>query len=140
MFLSLKWGKDIDSQIRSIVKYAGKKVGLDWIHPHSFRHFYATNLLRNGVNIRVVQKILGHENIKRTARYLHVVNRDLHEAVNKFEDPVLIKGKVQSKFKYLNTLFNLPSIKIMGPAGFSSNLRGNWLIRKSAFEPATIWL
>ena len=77
MFLSLKWGKDIDSQIRSIVKYAGKKVGLDWIHPHSFRHFYATNLLRNGVNIRVVQQLLRHSDIKTTARYLHVVGNDL---------------------------------------------------------------
>jgi len=73
-------------------------------------------LLRNGVNIRVVQKILGHKSIETTARYLHVVNNDLQTAIEKFEDPFLLKENLQRFSKHLNTLCNLLSIKFHGPA------------------------
>ncbi len=102
--------------VRKVVKEAGKAIGLDWIHPHSLRHFYATNLLRNGVNIRVVQKILGHQSIETTARYLHIVNDDLQTAIEKFADPFLLKGDLQRFSKHLNTLCNPLSIKLYGPA------------------------
>jgi len=47
-------------------------------------------MLRAGVNIRIVQEILGHSSIKTTGRYLHTIEQDLHNAVRnpRIEDPI----------------------------------------------------
>ena len=57
-----------------------KKAGVS-IHTHSFRHFFATRLLEKGVNIRVVQELLGHSNLNTTQIYLSVTASHLQEAV-----------------------------------------------------------
>jgi integrase/recombinase XerD len=44
------------------------------VTPHTLRHSYATHLLERGVNIRVVQQMLGHKNVRATLRYLHVTD------------------------------------------------------------------
>lgn len=47
---------------------------------HSLRHFFATWLLRQGVNIRIVQEALGHASLATTQLYTEVIEEDLHEA------------------------------------------------------------
>jgi integrase/recombinase XerD len=51
---------------------------------HSLRHSYATHLLDNGTDVKYIQALLGHNDIKTTLRYLHVTNRDL----GKIESPL----------------------------------------------------
>lgn len=62
---------------------AGIGAGVKGRHfPHSWRHTYATDLLRRGVDIHVVQRLLGHTNIATTTRYLHLSDTDLIAAVD----------------------------------------------------------
>jgi integrase/recombinase XerD len=62
----------------------GQKVGLDRpISPHLLRHTFATRLLRQNVNLRVVQELLGHSNVATTQIYTHVVQTDLQAAIRK---------------------------------------------------------
>lgn len=57
---------------------AGTSAGVTGHHfPHRWRHTYDTCLIRRGVDLHVVQRLLGHSNIATTTRYLHLSNADL---------------------------------------------------------------
>jgi len=75
----------ISNAIRKAVKEANIQKR---VHPHTFRHGFATALLENGADPRTVQEMLGHENIQTTMRYMHVTDNRMRESHNQFAPKV----------------------------------------------------
>jgi len=73
--------------LQKILQEAKLKAGI--IKPgsvHALRHSFATHLLDKGTDISIIQKILGHNDIKTTLRYLHTSNRDLLKVISPLDD------------------------------------------------------
>lgn len=68
------------SNVQKTVKDLAERAGIKKkITPHSFRHGHATNMIKNGADIRYVAEDLGHANLSTTMIYTHVMNPDLKE-------------------------------------------------------------
>jgi len=67
----------------TLVKIA-KMLKLHNIHPHMFRHSFATTLLRNGLKTHEIQVLLGHKSISSTQIYIQVTQLELMEAIQKY--------------------------------------------------------
>ena len=85
IFLSVRGGSLTTNRIRQILKARAKLAGLEGnIYPHLLRHSFATHLLGNGADLRVIQEMLGHADIATTQIYTHVDQRQLKELHKKF--------------------------------------------------------
>jgi len=72
--------KSIEDIVKKYVKIAGLPV---MATPHTIRHSFATDLLTQGVDLRLVQEFLGHRNIATTQIYTHVTNKQLRDVHRK---------------------------------------------------------
>ena len=85
LFLNRR-GKSLSRQmIFMILKDLAIKIDLNKkISPHTFRHSFATHLLKNGADLRAIQQMLGHESITTTEVYVHLDTSYLKEIVEKY--------------------------------------------------------
>lgn len=85
LFLSKKGQALTRIGMWSIIKKYAKAVGIEKkVSPHTLRHSFATHLLENGADLRIIQEMLGHSNIATTDRYTHISNHHLMNAFDQF--------------------------------------------------------
>lgn len=81
--------KSIEDIVKKYVKIAGLPI---MATPHTIRHSFATDLLANGVDLRMVQEFLGHRNIATTQIYTHVTNKQLRDIHKKLHGGKFLKN------------------------------------------------
>ena len=69
-------GKYTKKSVQKVLENIGKKIGIK-VTPHILRHSFATHLLEQGTDLRYIQKLLGHSDVKTTEIYTHVSTKDL---------------------------------------------------------------
>ena len=80
LFLNYRGGPLSDRSIRTIVQKRMEKVSANKrLRPHDIRHSFATHMLNNGADLRVVQELLGHEHLSTTQIYTHVTKDRLRD-------------------------------------------------------------
>ncbi len=85
VFLNRRGKKLTRNMIFLIIKDLARKAGISKnISPHTLRHSFATHLLDNGADLRSIQLLLGHENITTTEIYLHMSQKQIKEALEKY--------------------------------------------------------
>ena len=82
VFLNRRGNQLSRVMIFTIIKDLAEKTGLKkTISPHTFRHSFATELIKRGANLRAVQEMLGHESINTTQIYTHIDREFLRESI-----------------------------------------------------------
>lgn len=80
VFLNKNGTKISRQGVFKILKELANNAGIKKeISPHTLRHSFATNLLNNGADLRVIQELLGHENLETTEIYSHLQNKKIEE-------------------------------------------------------------
>lgn len=86
IFLNARGAKITDRSIERILQasYQTIMISNKKVYPHLFRHSVATHLLQRGANLRVIQELLGHENLSTTEKYTSLDTADLLKVYKKF--------------------------------------------------------
>ena len=85
VFLNRRGKKLTRAMIFTVIKNLAAKAGIKKnISPHTFRHSFATHMVKNGADLRVVQEMLGHESILTTEIYTHIDRSFLRNVINKY--------------------------------------------------------
>ena len=84
VFVNQKGGALTTNGIRYILsRYTGPEGTNHHVSPHALRHTFATSMLGNGADVRVVQEMLGHASVSTTQRYTHLTTEQLIEIYSK---------------------------------------------------------
>lgn len=79
--------------LRTLFRHRRKILHMEAANPHKFRHTFCTNMIRQGVSLAVVQRLMGHSDIEVTMGYVHLniddVAREYHQAIAKLTAPAL---------------------------------------------------
>lgn len=85
LFLNRRGGPLSRAMIFHLVKDAAQSAGIrKKISPHTFRHSFATHLVKHGADLRAVQEMLGHESITTTEIYTHLSQEQLRDTILKY--------------------------------------------------------
>jgi site-specific recombinase XerD len=78
-------------QLTAAFKRACKRAGIEDIRFHDLRHSFASHLIMGGVNLRTVQTLLGHKDLRMIMRYSHLSPERLREAVQNLDKSLTTK-------------------------------------------------
>lgn len=84
VFLNSRGEKLTTRGIEYILQEIENKTGVTLsLHPHKFRHSFATHLLNQGLDLRTIQELMGHASLSSTQVYTHVSNQKMHDEYEK---------------------------------------------------------
>jgi len=88
LFSGMDGGVISTRYVRKFVNDYAREAGLstERVHPHLFRHTFASRLLETSQNLRTVQQALGHDDVRTTFRYLHPLDESTQEIIEEGED------------------------------------------------------